>query len=75
LPAGKEVEVFNKFERGHKESATPGVGLGLAICLAVVEAHSGNIRAENRTPQGAKFVFSLPKGNPPAIEAEENIAQ
>jgi two-component system sensor histidine kinase KdpD len=74
LPAGKEVEVFNKFERGHKESATPGVGLGLAICLAIVEAHGGSIRAENRSPQGAKFVFTLPKGTPPAIEAEENIA-
>jgi len=72
LPAGNPAELFNKFERGHKESATPGVGLGLAICLAIVEAHGGSIRAENKSPQGARFVFTLPKGTPPMIESEES---
>ncbi|OIQ81795.1 sensor protein KdpD [mine drainage metagenome] len=70
LPAGKEEVIFNKFERGQKENATPGVGLGLAICRAIIEAHGGGIHAENRRPSGARFVFTLPKGNPPAIEAE-----
>ena len=74
LPAVQPMELFNKFERGHKESATPGVGLGLAICLAIVEAHGGSIRAENRTPRGARFVFTLPKGTPPVIESEESNA-
>ena len=73
LPAGKEEEIFKKFERGQKESATPGVGLGLAICRAIVEAHGGTIRAENRRDGGARFVFSLPRGKPPPVEdaAEE----
>jgi two-component system sensor histidine kinase KdpD len=75
LPAVHPVELFNKFERGHKESATPGVGLGLAICLAIVEAHGGSIRAENKSPQGARFVFTLPKGTPPVIESEESITE
>jgi len=68
LPAGKEEEIFKKFERGQKESATPGVGLGLAICRAIVEAHGGAIRAENRRERGARFVFSLPRGNPPVVD-------
>ncbi|MGB7990619.1 MAG: two-component system sensor histidine kinase KdpD [Candidatus Methylophosphatis roskildensis] len=67
LPAGKEEEIFKKFERGQKESATPGVGLGLAICRAIVEAHGGSIRAENRQ-RGACFVFSMPRGNPPVVD-------
>lgn len=39
-----------------------GLGLGLAICQAVVSAHGGTIQAENRPEGGSKFVFTLPKG-------------
>jgi two-component system sensor histidine kinase KdpD len=74
LPVGKEETIFKKFERGQKESATPGVGLGLAICRAIVEAHGGTIRAENRTSGGARFVFSLPRGNPPVMDTAEEDA-
>lgn len=75
LPAGKEEEIFRMFERGQKESATPGVGLGLAICRAIVEAHGGAIRAENRRAGGARFVFSLPRGNPPVVDtADETVS-
>ena len=73
LPSGREEDIFDKFERGRKESSTPGVGLGLAICRAIVDAHGGRIRAENRTDGGARFVFTLPRGTPPEVhELEEN---
>lgn len=75
LPDGKEEVIFKKFERGQTESATPGVGLGLAICRAIVEAHGGDIHAANRPGGGVRFLFSLPKGKPPQLAAEELIEQ
>jgi two-component system sensor histidine kinase KdpD len=65
---GQEELIFEKFTRGHVESATPGVGLGLAICRAIVEAHRGRIRVEPTYPHGSTFTFTLPLGTPPAID-------
>jgi two-component system sensor histidine kinase KdpD len=67
LPPGQEEAIFEKFTRGERESAKPGVGLGLAICRAIVEAHGGAVRASNRPQGGAMFVFTLPLGTPPAM--------
>ena len=73
LPAGKEEAIFEKFTRGERESTTPGVGLGLAICRAIVEAHGGTIHAGKSPIGGASLVFTLPLGAPPAMnEMEEN---
>lgn len=65
LPPGREEAIFEKFERVKKESATPGVGLGLAICRAIMEAHGGTIRGETRDTGGARFILTLPLGEPP----------
>ena len=75
LPPQREEAVFEMFERGRKESATPGVGLGLAICRAIVEAHGGSIRGETRDGGGARFTIDLPRGDPPSLDlpASEEI--
>jgi two-component system sensor histidine kinase KdpD len=71
LPAGKEDMLFEKFYRGAKEGAQSGVGLGLTICRAIVEAHGGTIRAENRPEGGAVFRFIIPvTAEPPEIASE-----
>ena len=74
LPTGRERAIFEKFTRGDRESVVPGVGLGLAICRAIVEAHRGIIRGENREGGGARFAFTLPAEEPPASEADGPIA-
>jgi two-component system sensor histidine kinase KdpD len=55
IPAGQEETIFEKFTRGARESATPGLGLGLAISRAIVEAHHGRIQAANDPAGGARF--------------------
>ena len=72
LPPGREEALFEKFVRGQAESAMPGVGLGLAICRAIVEAHGGRIGAEPSVGGGgAVFRFTLPLGTPPAPPEDE----
>ena len=60
LAPGDETRVFDKFYRGGADSGRGNVGLGLAICKGMVEAHGGHIWAENRAEGGAVFRFTLP---------------
>jgi two-component system sensor histidine kinase KdpD len=72
IPAGTERQIFDKFSRGEQESAVPGVGLGLAICHAIIDVHGGRIWAENRPQGGARFCFLLPLEKQPDVEMEIN---
>ncbi len=73
IPAGEEVRIFEKFHRVANEGNQGGAGLGLAICRAIVETHRGRIWADNQDGGGAAFHFSLPLGEPPTIEYEEQV--
>ncbi len=70
FPDDKLERVFELFERGTAESTVPGVGLGLAICRAIIDAHGGRIRAVNRPGGGGCVTFSLARGTPPSIPDE-----
>jgi two-component system, OmpR family, sensor histidine kinase KdpD len=74
LPPGRVEAMFESFERADKESTTPGVGLGLAICRAIMQAHGGDIRAASRIApaHGAVFTLRLPYREPPALEESES---
>ncbi len=76
LPAsstGQEQALFDKFTRGTSESSTRGVGLGLAICKAIVEAHKGQITAGQAPSGGAEFTIRLPRSEPPAPVDDEDL--
>jgi two-component system sensor histidine kinase KdpD len=77
LAVGEEGRVFEKLYRGSASASRGerGAGLGLPIARAIVDAHGGWIRAENRAGGGAQFSFFLPvEGSPPdltLIDGEE----
>ena len=52
------IKIFDKFYRSGKPE-TPGIGLGLSICKAIIEAHGGRVWAENGKLSGAVFCFTL----------------
>jgi two-component system, OmpR family, sensor histidine kinase KdpD len=64
IPATEMDRVFEKFHCLKHPGVPAGVGLGLAICRAVVEAHGGHIWVENCSP-GAVFRFTIPVSDPP----------
>ena len=76
FPPGTEEQLFEKFYRGQGSHRAGGVGLGLAICRGIVEAHGGRIQATHRPGGGALFTFTLPLGaGAPPIEEEPLAAE
>ena len=63
--------LFDRFVTLERASgdAKHGMGLGLAICRAVVEGHGGTICAKNRPNGGALFRFTLP------LTPEKNLGE
>ena len=71
IPEGCENKLFEKFYRVRHEAAQSGVGLGLTICRAIIEAHGGSIQAQNRPTGGAVFSFIIPLDHAPPVMGEE----
>lgn len=61
IEQGMEEKIFDEFVSisGEPSDKKRGIGLGLTICKAVVQAHGGQIWAENKSEGGARFVFWL----------------
>ena len=66
-PGLKEDELERVFDKFYHDKSSPGAGLGLAICRAVVNAHGGRIWAQNRPEHGAVFRFTLPLAASPDL--------
>jgi two-component system, OmpR family, sensor histidine kinase KdpD len=69
LAPGEENKVFEKFYRG-PGTRPGGLGLGLSIARQLVEAHGGEIVAQNRPAGGARFSIQVPIGEPMQLPSE-----
>jgi len=46
---------------GEESDSKRNMGIGLSVCMTIVKAHKGNMKAENRETGGARMSFWLPK--------------
>lgn len=62
--------IFERFYQVNdpKSRKNEGLGLGLAVCKKIIEAHGETIRVESAPNEGATFIFTLPVSWQPALE-------
>jgi PAS domain S-box-containing protein len=68
----EQERLFERFFRasGAVERVIPGVGVGLTIARAIVEAHGGDIAVTSREGAGTTFTVTLPLRIPSEVDSE-----
>lgn len=63
IPADQKAQIFEPFYRTQDaiNFKTPGTGLGLTICRAIVSAMGGKIWVEDVIPHGSRFCVTIPQ--------------
>lgn len=64
VPARDRERIFEPYVQLAESRKAGGLGLGLAICRRIVEAHGGRIGVEPRPGGGSRFAFTLPAAEP-----------
>ena len=60
IPAHDLPRIFDRLYRGDQSRATRGLGLGLSLVRAYVEAHDGTVEVESTPGAGSTFTIRLP---------------
>jgi signal transduction histidine kinase len=60
IPAGEQDKVWTRLYRGDKSRSQRGLGLGLSLVKAVVEAHGGTVTVSSKVNEGSEFTVRLP---------------
>ena len=61
IPADEQEKIWARLYRGDKSRSQRGLGLGLSLVKAVVEAHGGNVTVSSQANAGSEFTVKLPK--------------
>jgi signal transduction histidine kinase len=64
ITAEEIPHIWERLYRSDKSRAERGLGLGLSLVKAIVQAHGGRIDAESQLGRGSVFRLTLPKTNP-----------
>jgi signal transduction histidine kinase len=61
IPAEELSKVWDRLYRGDKSRSQPGLGLGLSLVKAIVEAHAGRVEVHSEPGTGCVFTVRLPE--------------
>jgi len=61
VPAAERDAVFRRLYRGDSSRSQRGLGLGLSMVKAIVEAHGGTVAVDDAPGGGARFTVRLPR--------------
>jgi signal transduction histidine kinase len=65
IPAGELPRIWDRLFRGDRSRSERGLGLGLSLVKAIVEAHGGDVEVRSEPGAGSTFVITLPNDSPP----------
>jgi signal transduction histidine kinase len=64
IPREELPRIWERLYRGDKSRSEHGLGLGLSLVKAIVEAHGGRVTVESSRDQGSQFLLHLPRAVP-----------
>lgn len=60
IPAEEQDKIWTRLYRGDKSRSQRGLGLGLSVVKAVVQAHGGQVTVSSQPDHGSEFTVRLP---------------
>jgi signal transduction histidine kinase len=60
IPADELPKIWDRLYRGDKSRSQKGLGLGLSLVKAVVQAHQGRVEVASQPDKGSRFTVTLP---------------
>jgi signal transduction histidine kinase len=64
IPPNEQPRIWERLYRGDKSRSQRGLGLGLSLVKAIVEAHHGTISVQSQPGEGSEFIVRIPQSGP-----------
>jgi signal transduction histidine kinase len=61
IPTEEQPRIWERLYRGDKSRSQRGLGLGLSLVKAIVEAHHGGVSVQSQPGEGSEFIVNIPQ--------------
>ena len=72
IPAAEQEKIWDRLYRGDKSRSQRGLGLGLSVVKAVVQAHQGKVTVTSEPGHGSEFIIVLPASSEGHVSQASN---